>query len=130
MDSVHALLSGARETLEDIAVDAGAPDAFSRAVYAMTRAIPPGKTRTYGELAVDLGDRALAQAVGQALGRNPIPIIIPCHRVVGAGGRMTGFSAPGGVSTKLKMLQIEGAIVSPAPSLFEALPLQMKPSRR
>jgi methylated-DNA-[protein]-cysteine S-methyltransferase len=65
---------------------------------------------TYGEIAARLGEPRAAQAVGQAMGRNPFPIIVPCHRVVAAGGRMGGFSAPGGARTKLKMLQIEGAL--------------------
>src|SRR5262249_14675236 len=73
------------------------------------RAIPPGETLTYGEIATRLGDRLLARDVGEALGKNPWPIVVPCHRVTAAGGKPGGFSARGGVNTKLKLLTIEGA---------------------
>lgn len=81
--------------------------AFQQAVCAAMRAIPFGYTRTYGEIAKELGHPA--QAVGQACGGNPIPIIIPCHRVMGAGDRLTGFSGAGGVETKVALLRHEGA---------------------
>lgn len=71
--------------------------------------IPYGQTATYGELARELGQQA--RALGQACGRNPIPIIVPCHRVVGADGTLTGYSAPGGVETKRRLLQFEGALL-------------------
>ena len=80
---------------------------FDTAVYRVARDIPPGETLTYGEIAERLDDPGAARAVGQALGANPIPIIIPCHRVLAAGGRAGGFSAPGGVATKLELLEIE-----------------------
>jgi methylated-DNA-[protein]-cysteine S-methyltransferase len=83
--------------------------AFHRAVYAVARAIPPGETLTYGEVARRLGDPGSARAVGQALGRNPFAIIVPCHRVVAAGGATGGFSAHGGAATKRRILAIEGA---------------------
>lgn len=70
-------------------------------------AIPFGETRTYGEIAKEVG--ASAQAVGQACGANPIPILIPCHRVMGADGKLTGFSGEGGVETKVALLRHEGA---------------------
>ena len=89
---------------------------FDRDVINMTLQIPHGETKTYGDLARHLGDVAFSRRVGQALGRNPIPIIVPCHRVVGAGGAMTGFSAPGGTNSKYKLLKIEGAL---APDLFD-----------
>ena len=73
-----------------------------------------------------IGDKQLAKNVGKAFGRNPFPIIIPCHRVVGASGRLTGFSANGGVETKLRMLAIEGARIGEAPGLFGGLPLVVK----
>lgn len=73
-----------------------------------SRAIPPGRTLTYGALAARLGDPQAARAVGQALGRNPVAIIIPCHRVVAAGGGIGGFSAQGGATTKRRILAIEG----------------------
>jgi methylated-DNA-[protein]-cysteine S-methyltransferase len=73
---------------------------------------------TYGELAERLGDRRLARDVGQALGRNPWPIVVPCHRVTAAGGKLGGFSAPGGAATKLKLLAIEGAAAAAQADLF------------
>ena len=81
--------------------------------------IPPGRTLTYGDIAKKLGGVELSRDVGQALGRNPCPIVVPCHRVLAAGGKPGGFSANGGVVTKLKMLAIEGAVVNHTPSLFD-----------
>lgn len=78
---------------------------FQRAVWALMREIPYGGARTYGDLAVTLG--SAPRAVGGACGRNPIPIIIPCHRVVGVGGKMTGYSGAGGVETKRALLRLE-----------------------
>lgn len=77
------------------------------AVYQHTMAIPPGKTRTYGEIAALCGKPGAAQWVGQVLGSNPWPPMVPCHRVIGANGKMTGFSAPGGVDSKRRMLDME-----------------------
>ena len=81
--------------------------AFQQAVCAQMQTIPFGDTRTYGQIANALGQSA--QSVGGACGGNPIPIIIPCHRVMGAGGRLTGFSGAGGVETKVALLRHEGA---------------------
>jgi methylated-DNA-[protein]-cysteine S-methyltransferase len=103
---------------------------FHQRVYAVARTIPPGATLSYGEIAVRLGDRGAARDVGEALGQNPFPIIVPCHRVLAAGGKVGGFSASGGVATKLRLLDIEGAQVGEAPSLFERLPLAAPPRRR
>lgn len=109
IEAMTRLLDGDDADLADIEVDlTGVPD-FHREVYAVARTIPPGATLTYGEIARRVGQPAAAQAVGQAMGANPVPIVIPCHRVVAAGGRHGGFSAPGGVDTKLRMLAIEGA---------------------
>ena len=83
------------------------------------RGIAPGATLSYGEIAARLGERGLARDVGQALGRNPFPIIVPCHRVLAAGGKAGGFSANGGVTTKLRLLTIERARTSDAPTLFD-----------
>ena len=79
----------------------------------------PDKTLTYGDIAKRLGGVELSRDVGQALGQNPFPIVVPCHRVLAAGGKPGGFSANGGVKTKLKMLAIEGAYVNHTPSLFD-----------
>src|SRR3954447_21328968 len=107
---IEAALGGARDDFADLALDWRAVGAFDRAVYREALAIPAGETITYGTLAARLGDPGRAQAVGQALGRNPWPIVVPCHRITAADGRMGGFSAPGGAATKLKLLEIEGAL--------------------
>lgn len=83
---------------------------FQRAVWQLLLAIPLGHTRTYGELAQDLNKTAGARAVGAACGANPIPVIIPCHRVVAAKGRFGGFS--GGLEWKRRLLQIEGVLLA------------------
>ena len=112
------LMRGEKETLKDIVLDMNGVGEFESAVYALSRAIPVGETRTYGDLARKLGDVAFSQRVGQTLGRNPFPIIVPCHRIVGADQKMTGFSAPGGIETKRALLKIEGAI---GPDLLDFL---------
>lgn len=127
--SITSLLEGEQTDLTSIVCDLGGIDPFDAQVYAATREIPAGETSTYGAIASQIGDKQLARDVGQALGRNPFPIVIPCHRVVGAGGKLTGFSAAGGVATKLRMLAIEGAQVGETPGLFDDLPLAAKPQR-
>ncbi len=118
IDAMVDLLKGERRDLTDVTLDLdGVPD-FNRSVYDIARAIPPGKTMTYGDIARKIGGVGLSRDVGQALGRNPCPIVVPCHRVLAAGDRPGGFSANGGVVTKLKLLEIEGAVVNYTPSLF------------
>ena len=117
---IAAFLAGAQDDFADLALDMADAGAFEREVYRETRAIPAGSTATYGAIAERLGDPAQARAVGQALGRNPWPIIVPCHRVTGADGKMGGFSAPGGRATKLKLLEIEGALAAESLPLFGA----------
>jgi methylated-DNA-[protein]-cysteine S-methyltransferase len=119
---VRALLRGERRDLVDVAIDDDGVPEFNRRVYAIVRRVPPGNTITYGEIAERLGDKALARAVGQAMGENRCPIVMPCHRVLAASGKSGGFSAPGGVVTKLKLLTIEGAQPG-GPTLFDDLPL-------
>lgn len=116
--SVIRLLDGEPLDLVEVEVDLSQCSAFDRAVYNVTRAISPGQSLTYGQVAERIGEPGAAQAVGRSLGANPIPVIVPCHRVLGAGGRLTGFSAPGGVDTKRRMLLIEGCPEVP-PSLFD-----------
>lgn len=106
---IQALCNGQRVDLLDVELDWTGASGFHRQVYDLTRAIAPGRTRSYGELAADLGDPGAARAVGQALGANPWPIVVPCHRVLAARGASGGFSAPGGVDTKRRMLAIEQA---------------------
>ncbi|MEA3033409.1 MAG: methylated-DNA-[protein]-cysteine S-methyltransferase [Sphingomonadales bacterium] len=124
---VRRLLAGAKLDLGNIELDLSSCSDFEREVYAAARAIPCGETRTYGELAAAVGQPGAAQAVGLALGRNPVPIIVPCHRILAASGKSGGFSAPGGIATKFRMLQIEGAVRQGEPTLFESLPLAVRP---
>ncbi|WP_437636738.1 methylated-DNA--[protein]-cysteine S-methyltransferase [Sorangium sp. So ce854] len=116
LDDIVALLRGEARDLSAVALDMERVPPFHRRVYEVARAIPPGATLTYGDIAERLGARGSARAVGQALGRNPFPIVVPCHRVLAAGGRIGGFSGNGGVSTKLRLLAIEGAHAAGAPS--------------
>ncbi|WP_457390029.1 methylated-DNA--[protein]-cysteine S-methyltransferase [Roseateles sp. P5_E1] len=111
VDGIRALLAGEARDLGDVVLDERGIPEFRRQVHALTRAIPPGQTRTYGEIATALGQPGAARAVGRAEGDNPFPPIVPCHRVMGAGGEPTGFSAPGGVETKRRMLLIEARAV-------------------
>src|ERR1700694_3184758 len=119
IDGIVELLSGKPNDLSDVVRDLDGVPEFHRGVYDIARSIPPGKTMTYGDIAKRLGGVELSRDVGQALGRNPCPIVVPCHRVLGAGGQHGGFSANGGVVTKLKMLAIEGAVVNHTPNLFD-----------
>ncbi|WP_040674856.1 MULTISPECIES: methylated-DNA--[protein]-cysteine S-methyltransferase [unclassified Nitrobacter] len=119
IDGMIALLEGKLVDLSGVALDLGGVCEFDRRVYDITRTILPGRTMTYGGIAKRLGGVELSRDVGQALGRNPCPIVVPCHRVLAAGDRPGGFSANGGVATKLKMLAIEGAIVNHTPGLFD-----------
>jgi methylated-DNA-[protein]-cysteine S-methyltransferase len=114
--AVAALFDGEPDDLGAVVLDMERVPEFDRRVYDVARAIPPGSTLTYGEVAERVGERGSAQAVGQALGRNPFPIVVPCHRVLAADGTLRGFSAPGGIETKRRMLAIEGAL---APALFD-----------
>lgn len=123
---ITALLAGAEPDLGGIRLDLDG-SAFERNVWRAARRIPRGEVRTYGDIARDVGAPGAAQAVGIALGRNPAPILVPCHRVLAADGRSGGFSAPGGVATKFRILEIEGARRPGEPELFESLPLRVKP---
>ena len=113
------LLAGKPDDLADVVLDLDGVPEFNRGVYDIARRIPPGRTMTYGDIAKKLGGVELSRDVGQALGRNPFPIVVPCHRVLAAGGKPGGFSANGGVVTKLKMLAIDGAVVNHTPRLFD-----------
>lgn len=113
--------AGALPMLGEIELDWHGVSNFHRQVYEWARGIAPGRTATYGEVARALGDAALARAVGQALGANPFAPIVPCHRVLAAGGRPGGFSGGQGPLTKLRMLELEGAAWGGSRSLFEGL---------
>jgi len=133
IEAITALLKGEWSDLSAIALDMGGVGDFECRVYEVARAIPAGATLSYGELAARLGERGLAREVGQALGRNPFPLIVPCHRVLAAGAKAGGFSANGGIATKLALLNIERARTSEAPTLFDEDPafgLAAKPKLR
>lgn len=112
IEKIRLHLEGETQDFRGIAVDLEGFPPFFRQVYKATREIPPGQTRTYGEIAKAAGQPGAAQEVGQAMAKNPVPIIVPCHRVAAAGGKLGGFSAPGGPATKAKLLALEGASVN------------------
>jgi methylated-DNA-[protein]-cysteine S-methyltransferase len=120
VDGIVRLLRGDAVSLADIRLDLERVPPFHRRVYEVARTIPAGSTLTYGDIARRMGVPDQAREVGQALGANPFPLIVPCHRVVAAGGKMGGFSAPGGVATKLRLLAIEGHQVGAQLGLFPA----------
>jgi methylated-DNA-[protein]-cysteine S-methyltransferase len=111
IDRVTRLLAGHDEDLSGIPVDLDRAPPFFRRVYEASRRIPRGRVWTYTELAAAAGSPHATRAVGQAMARNPLPVVVPCHRVVASGGRPGGFSAPGGLDTKARLLAIEGALV-------------------
>jgi methylated-DNA-[protein]-cysteine S-methyltransferase len=115
-ERIVAYGEGDRIEFDDVPLDLTNEPDFHRQVYDDILKFNWGETTTYGDIARRLGDLTLSRAVGQALGRNPIPLIIPCHRVLAAGNKQGGFSAPGGVTSKLRMLALEGVAVGPPPS--------------
>jgi len=127
IEKVRVLLDGGSPDFSQtpLALDS-LPD-LNRRVYEIILELKVGETTTYGAIARRLGDVSLSQAVGYALGKNPFPIIVPCHRVLGSNGKVGGFSAAGGTATKLKLLNIERAKISSEPDLFGGLPLQERP---
>jgi methylated-DNA-[protein]-cysteine S-methyltransferase len=121
--AITTLLAGSRLDLASIRLDDAPLDEFDRRVYAAARSIPPGRVLTYGGLAEKIGvGSSASRSIGQSLGRNPFPIVVPCHRIVGAHGSLGGFSAPGGAATKRLLLTIENARLSGAADLFDMLP--------
>ena len=119
IERIRDLLAGGRDDLSDIPLDLASQPAFNLRVYEIARAIAPGETSTYGEVARAMGEPGAARAVGKALGENPWPIVVPCHRVLGSSGSMGGFSAPGGAETKARLLTIEKARTNEVPTLFD-----------
>jgi methylated-DNA-[protein]-cysteine S-methyltransferase len=109
IDGIRAVLMGEARDLRPLPLDERGIDPFRRLVYTATREIRPGTTATYGQIARAIGQPDAARDVGAALARNRVPVIVPCHRVVAANGALTGFSAPGGIETKRRMLELEGA---------------------
>jgi methylated-DNA-[protein]-cysteine S-methyltransferase len=118
-NAIVGLLHGEPVDLAFAKLDMDGIDPFPLAVYEAARRIPPGRVSTYGAIATDLGNPADARAVGQALGANPFALIVPCHRVVAAGGKLGGFSANGGRVTKRRLLEIEKARIGDEPDLFD-----------
>ena len=116
--AVTKLLSGAKVDLSTIELDMTGVPPFHQRIYRAARRVAPGHTASYGEIAKRAGTPGAARAVGQALGRNPFAIVVPCHRVLAAGGKVGGFSADGGTTTKLRMLEIEGAAPPTTRELF------------
>ena len=119
LDGIVALLAGNDADLSVAVLDMDRVPPFHRRVYEVARCVPPGATLSYGEIAKQMGASGSARAVGQALGRNPFAVVVPCHRVLAANGRIGGFSANGGIATKLRMLSIEAARASGQGALFE-----------
>ena len=117
---IVALCRGEAQSFNEAPIDRAMIEPFAARVYAALDKIGFGETTTYGAIAEALGDKALARAVGAALGANPFPIVIPCHRVTAAGGAMGGFSAPGGAVTKRNLLEVEGAFAADKLPLFSA----------
>ena len=114
--SIKAYAAGEDVDFSGVPVDLAGVDDFRLAIYDAARKLAFGETTTYGELAKRAGHAGLARETGAALGANPVPLVIPCHRILAAGGKIGGFSAPGGSATKEKMLAMEGVRVGPPPS--------------
>jgi len=108
IDALRRHLDGDLQDFRDLALDMRQVADFHRRVYEGARKVPAGQTVSYGELASRIGSPGAARAVGQALGKNPLPIVVPCHRVLAAGGKAGGFSAYGGIGTKRRILAVEG----------------------
>lgn len=117
-EMVRAYAEGERVDFAAVRLDLDGVPEFHRRAYALLVQIGWGETTTYGALARGLGDVSLSRAVGQAMGANRIPLIIPCHRVLASDGRPGGFSAPGGAESKIKMLSLEGVTVGAPPGQY------------
>jgi methylated-DNA-[protein]-cysteine S-methyltransferase len=114
--SIKAYAEGEAVDFSDVPVDLAGVDDFRLAIYAAARRLAFGEAVTYGELARRAGHAGLARETGAALGANPVPLVVPCHRIHAAGGRIGGFSAPGGSAAKERMLALEGVHLGPPPS--------------
>ena len=117
ISDIQRYFEGEKIDFSSVPVDLGSQEPFFSRVYAEVRKLGWGETTTYGAVAKVLGAQPqAAQSVGQAMASNPVPLIVPCHRVLAAGGKLGGFSAPGGSSSKAKMLEIEGVAPAGSPS--------------
>jgi methylated-DNA-[protein]-cysteine S-methyltransferase len=121
VSALQAYFAGTAVALETVPLDETIVSTFHASIYRALRAVPRGTTVTYGDLAKQVGQPGAARAVGTAMGRNPWPVIVPCHRVLAQGSKMGGFSAPGGTMTKEKLLALEGVMVGDPvlPGLFD-----------
>ena len=128
IDGIAALLRGKPCDFSDVVLDMNGMPPLSRRVYEYARTIPRGETITFAELAKRLGASGAAHAVGQAIGRNPFTILVPCHRVLAADGATDSFGMNGGMITKRRLLSLEGALAKSGPTLFDAL-LSVAPPR-
>ena len=117
--AIARLLAGERIGFDDVVLDFADGDRFDVRVYVAARAIPAGAVVSYGELAARVGDDATARDIGRSLARNRWPLVVPCHRIVATGAGLGGFSAPGGTTTKQRLLAIERARRGNAPDLFD-----------
>ena len=114
--AVKRYFAGEETDFSGVRLDLGDQDAFFKRIYSAARQVGWGRTTTYGTLAKELGaGPEAARDVGEAMARNPVPLIIPCHRVLAAGGKVGGFSAPGGSAAKRRMLELEGVRLAPPP---------------
>ncbi|MGB6117153.1 MAG: methylated-DNA--[protein]-cysteine S-methyltransferase [Mesorhizobium sp.] len=118
IDMIRHYTAGADIDFSQVDVDAGEVGAMRTAIYGELRKVRHGETLTYGDLARRAGYPGMAREIGEAMGKNPVPLIVPCHRVVAANGKLGGFSAPGGAMTKEKMLRLERALAEPAQAGF------------
>jgi len=128
IDGIVALLRGQPGDLSDVTLDMSGIQAFNQRVYAFTRTIPHGETRTYGEVAASLRASGATHSVAQAISRNPFMIIVPCHRVLEAGSYADQISPNGGAISKRRLLSIEGARATSSKTLFDVL-LPVAPPR-
>jgi methylated-DNA-[protein]-cysteine S-methyltransferase len=128
IDGIVALLRGQASDLSDVTLDMSGIHAFNQRVYEFTRTIPRGETRTYGEVAASLRASGAAHSVAQAIARNPFMIIVPCHRVLEAGGYADKISPNGGTISKRRLLSIESANMTFSKTLFDVL-LPVAPPR-
>jgi len=117
---VKSHLKGKMQDFSQVPICLSDSSEFVRAIYRETQRIPAGKVLTYGELAAQLGKPGAMRAVGAALGKNPVPLLVPCHRIVAAAGKMGGFSSPGGIQTKLQLLDSEGVCLIPPSTIADA----------
>ena len=120
IELIKRYAEGQEVDLSSVAVDLDGVDQFHRAIYQAARKLDFGQTTTYGGLAETAGHPGKARETGEALGHNPVPLIVPCHRILAAGGKIGGFSAPGGSATKEKLLTLEGVQVGPPPAAQKA----------